>query len=321
MLSEHAFVSSFAMGMMVMAAGPALAQNYPDKPIRIVTGGTGGGNDLVARLIAQGLTGSLGQQVIVDNRPSGTIPQEVVAKARPDGYTLILSGSGFWIVPILQANVLYDPVKDFSPITVPTNTPNILTVHPSLPVKSVKDLVALAKSRPGELNYGAAGLGASAHLGGELFKAVAGVDIVRINYKSVGAALTGLIAGQVHMTFGTAGSLLPHVKSGRLKALAVTSAQPSPLLPDLPTVAASGLPGYDLKQVFGIFAPAKTPEPIINKLHQEIVQLLNRADSKEALTKLGMEIVGSSPDQLAAMVKTDMARWSRVFKDAGVRPE
>ena len=310
----------FPLGMMVFGVGVAVGQNFPSRPLRMLTGGAGRGNDVVARLIAQGLTTSWGQQVIVDNRPSGIIPGEIVSKAQPDGYTMVVSGASFWISPLFQA-APYDPVKDFSPITLPVNTPNILAVNLALPVKSVKELIALAKAKPGELNYGAPGTGSSPHLGGELFKALAGVNIVRINYKSAGAAITDLIAGQVQMTFGNALSVSPHVRSGRVKGLAVTSAQPSPLFPDLPTVAATGLPGYELISPFGIFAPARTPRTIINTINAEIVRILNRPDSQEKLFNLGMEVVGSSPEQLDAMVKSETAKWRKVIRDAGIRAD
>jgi len=299
----------------------SIAQNYPSRPIRVLTGGAGGSNDIVARLIAQGLTQSMGQQVIVDNRPSGTIPAEIVAKARADGYTMLVTGSSFWILPLLRAGIPYDPVADFSPITLPAGTPNVLAVTPSLPVRTVQDLIARARERPRELNYGTTGLGASAHLGGELFKSMAKIDIVRVNYKSVGAALTDLMAGQVHMTFGTAASVMPHARSGKLRALAVTTAQPSALYPELPTVAASGLPGYEMGQMFGVFAPAETPAILVAKLNREIVQLLAKPESKERLFNLGLEAVGSTPAQLAATVKSDMAKWGKVIRDAGIRVE
>jgi tripartite-type tricarboxylate transporter receptor subunit TctC len=320
MLKQRVVVWMLSVGTLALGAGVAESQSFPSRPLRMLTGGAGGGNDVVARLIAQELTASWGQQVIVDNRPSGIIPGEIVSKAQPDGYTMVVSGASFWISPLFQ-DAPYDPVKDFSPITLPVNTPNILAINLALPIKSVKELIALAKAKPGELNYGAPGTGSSPHLGGELFKVLAGVNIVRINYKSAGAAITDLIAGQVQMTFGNALSVSPHVKSGRVKGLAVTSAQPSPLFPDLPTVAATGLPGYELISPFGIFAPARTPRPVINALNAEIVRVLNRPDSKEKLFNLGMEVVGSSPEQLEAMVKSETAKWRKVIKDAGIRAD
>ena len=310
----------FLVGMMIFTSGAVSGQAYPERPIRLVTGGTGGSNDIVARLVAQGLAQSWTQGAIVDNRPSGVIPGEIVAKAKPDGYTLLVTGSSFWISVLLQDTTPYDPVKDFSPITLPVSTPNIVAVHPSLPVQSVNALIALAKARPGDLNYGTTGIGSSAHLGGELFKALARVNIVRVNYRSVGAAMNDLIAGQVQMTFGTAGSVTPHVKSGRLRALAVTSTQPSALFPGLPTVAASGLPEYELIQIFGIFGPANTPKPIVNRLNEEIVRVLNRTDVKEKIFNGGIgEVVGSSPEQLAAKVTSEMAKWGKLIEDAGIR--
>ena len=320
MLKQRVVVWMLSIVTLTLGAGLAESQNFPSRPLRMLTGGAGGGNDVVARLIAQGLTASWGQQVIVDNRPSGVIPGEIVSKAQPDGYTMVVSGASFWISPLFQ-DAPYDPVRDFSPITLPVSTPNILAVNLALPVKSVKELIALAKAKPGELNYGAPGTGSSPHLGGELFKALAGVNIVRINYKSAGAAITDLIAGQVQMTFGNALSVSPHVKSGRIKGLAVTSAQPSPLFPDLPTVAATGLPGYELISPFGIFAPARTPRTIINTINAEIVRILNRPDSQEKLFNLGMEVVGSSPEQLEAMVKSETAKWRKVIKGAGIRAD
>ena len=320
MLNQRAVVWMLSVGTMTLSVGVAEGQNFPNRPLRMLTGGAGGGNDVVARLIAQGLTANWGQQVIVDNRPSGIIPGEIVSKAQPDGYTMVVSGASFWISPLFQ-DAPYDPVKDFSPITLPVNTPNILAVNLALPVKSVKELIALAKAKPGELNYAAPGTGSSPHLGGELFKTLAGVNIMRINYRSAGAAITDLIAGQVQMTFGNALSVAPHVKSGRVRALAVTSAQPSPLFPALPTVAATGLPGYELISPFGIFAPARTSRPVINALNAEIVRVLNRPDSKEMLFNLGMEVVGSSPEQLEAMVKSEVAKWRKVIKDAGIRAD
>jgi hypothetical protein len=306
---------------LAIVAGDLAAQNFPVRPIRILTGGAGGGNDVVARLVGAGLTASWGQQVVVDNRPSGVIPGEITAKAQPDGYTLVLSGASFWISPLFLDKPPYDPVRDFTPITLPVSTPNILAVTQSLPVKTVKDLIALAKAKPGELNYATPGTGSSPHLGGELFKAMSGVNIVRINYKSATASMADLIAGQIQMTFGNAASTAPHAKSGRLKALAVTSAQPSPLFPDLPTVAASGLPGYEMLSLFGIFGPARMQDDIVQKLNREIVRVLNREEVRDLLANGGIEVVGSTPAQLGSAVKSEVAKWGKLIKDAGIRSE
>ncbi len=233
----------FATAALACGVASAVEQAYPVKPIRIVTSGAGGGNDYISRLIAQGLSaGTLGQQVIVDNRASGFAPGEVVAKSPGDGYTLLVIGGSFLITPLLQS-APYDPVRDFAPITLLSTSPNIVVVHASMPVKSVKELIALAKVRPGDLNYASTATGSGSHLAAELFNSLAGVNITRINYKSTGSALTNLIGGEVHLMFPSASSVTTHVKTGRLKALAVTSARPSALVPGLPTVASSGLTG------------------------------------------------------------------------------
>jgi tripartite-type tricarboxylate transporter receptor subunit TctC len=304
-----------SVGLMVSGAGVVSGQNYPNKPIRIVTSEPGGGNDIVARLAAEGLTGSLGQRVIVDNR--GIVAAEIAAKATPDGYTLLIYGSNIWLMPYLRDNVPWDPLRDFAPITVAVNLPNILVVHPSLPVKSVKELVVLAKAKPGELNYAAGTIGVSPHLAAELFKALAGVNIVRVPYKGGGPALNGLIGGEVHLMFPNAGSVMPHIKSGRVRALAVSTAQPSALAPGLPTVAAS-VPGYETGAVICVFAPARTPSAIVDLLNREIVRVLNGAVVKERLFNSGSEVVANSPREFAAFIKSDMARMGKVIRDAGI---
>jgi tripartite-type tricarboxylate transporter receptor subunit TctC len=320
-IKQICITGAASLGIISLASGAAPAAEFPTKPLRIVTGGAGGGNDVVARMVGQGLTAAWAQQVIVDNRPSGLIPGEIVARARPDGYTMVVSGSSFWISPLLHDKPPYDPARDFSPVILPVTTPNVVAVTASLPVKNIRELIALAKARPGELNYGTSGTGSSPHLGGELFKLLAGVNIVRVNYKSAGAALTELISGQVHVTFGNALSVTPHVKAGRLRALAVTSAQPSQLLPDMPTVAASGLPGYELISPFGIFAPAKTPDALTARLNAEIARVLTRPEAREKLFNMGMEVVAGPPPQLAAMVASEMSKWRKVIAEAGIRVE
>ena len=306
---------------MILIAGLACAQNYPNKPVRIVTAGVGGGSDFAARLIAQGISPGLGQQVIVENRPSGVIPGETVAKAVPDGYTLLVSSSVLWLEPLLQGHAPYDAVRDFSPVTLAAKSPNILVVHPSLPVRSVKELIALAKAKPGQLNYAAGATGSSDHLAAELFKAMAGVDIVRVSYKTAATRMADLVGGHVQLSFGSGGTVAAQVKAGRLRALAVTSAQPSALLPDLPTVAASGVPGYEAIQILGVFAPAKTPAPLVSRLHREIVQALAHAGLKQKFLNSGVETVGSSPEQFAAVIQSDMAKWGKLVKTAGIRTE
>ena len=323
--TRRGWLAALLLGLAPFTAARAQVEaNWPTKPIRLLLGfAPGGGSDIVARLVAKSLGDRLGQNVVGDNQPGagGNIAAELAARAVPDGYTLVLSGASFWISPLFVEKPPYDPVRDFSPITMPVSTPNILAVSPSLPVKNVKDLIALAKSRPGELNYGTPGAGSSPHLGGELFKAMAGVNIVRINYKSATTSISEVIAGQIQMTFGNAASVAPHAKSGRIKALAVTSAQPSALFPDLPTVAATGLPGYEMLSLFGIFGPPKMPEAIVEKLNREIVRVINRAEVKDLLANAGIEVVGSTPAQLATSTKAEVAKWGKVIKDAGIRSE
>ena len=305
-------------GMIVFGSGVVCGQDFPNKLIRIVTSPPGGGADFVARLMAQALSGPLGQPVVIDNRQTPLIP-EIVSKAPPDGYALALVGQGFWVAPFLEKTT-YDPVRDFAPITLTNRSPNILVVHPSLPVKSIKDLIALAKAKPGELNYGSSPRGSTPHLAAELFKSMAGVNIVRVGYKGAVQALNDVIAGQVQLTFATAAGVSPYIKAGRLRALAVTSAQPTVLAPGVPTVAAT-LPGYESISTQSILAPAKTPAAIINRLNQEMVRVLNSADIKEKLLAAGVEAYGTSPEELWATMKAEMARMGKVIKDAGIRNE
>ncbi len=312
---------TFMVGMLVFGSGAAVGQSYPSKPIRIVTAQVGGGNDFAARLIAQGLSRNLGQSVIVDNRGGSVIiSADLVAKALPDGYTLLLYGNNMWLLPFMRDNVRYDTVNDFSPVTLAVSSPNILVVHPSLPAKSAKELIALAKAKPGELNYGAA-VGGVAHIAAELFRAMAGIDIVHVPYKGGGPALTDVIAGQLQLMFPTAGAVAPHFKSGRLKPLGITSAKPSALFPDLPPIAATGLPGYESLSRFAIFAPAKTSPAIIKLLNQEIVRVLQNAEVKQKFNNVGIETVGSSPEQLSATIKSEMDTLGRVIRKAGIRAE
>jgi tripartite-type tricarboxylate transporter receptor subunit TctC len=261
----------------------------------------------------------LGQQVIVENRGGGVIPGEVVSKAAPDGYTLLLYGATIWTGPLLQKTP-YEPAS-FAPITLVARAPNLLVVTPALPVKSVKELIALAKARPGELNYSSSAIGTTSHLAGELFKSMAGVNIARIGYKEGGSEMADLVSGQVQMSFGTPGAVGALVKSGKLRALAVTSPQPSLLFPGLPTVALSGLPGFEAGTTYGVWAPARTSETIINRLHQEIVRFISTAEGKERLLSAGTEPVGSSPEQFAAAINSEVARLRKVIKEAGIRAE
>lgn len=306
------------IGTTVLAATVACGQEFPGKPIRIYTSEAGGGNDVVSRLIAQGIAPPLGQPVIVENR--GIVGYELVAKAPPDGYTLLIQGAPFWVGPLLQKTP-YDPVADFSPITLAIRQPNEVVVNIHLPVKSIRELIALARARPGELNYAAVSIGSSSHLAAELFKSMAGVKVVGIVYKNNALAFADVMAGQVQLFFVSAASVAPYVKSARLRALAVASAAPSPLAPGLPTVSASGLPGFESVSMAGVFAPARTPAATVERLRMEIVQVLNRQEVKERLFNIGVETVGSSPEELATTVKSEMAKLGKVIRDAGIRVE
>ncbi len=312
-------VRAFAGTLTVFATGAAFGQDaYPNRLIRILTSEAGSTNDIVARIVARGLTVSLGQQAIVENR--GGPAADVVARAPADGYSILLYGSSVWVLPYFR-RMSYDPLRDLSPISSAYSQAIVLLVHPSLPVKSVKELMALAKARPGELNYSAGTIAATPHLAMELFKYMSGLDIVRINYKGTAPAVNALLAGEVQVMFTGAGSIMAHVKSGRLRALAVTTAERSPLTPGLQTVAESGLPGYEFTSVVGIFAPAKTPPAIVNLLSQEIVKIIRKPEVNEMLFESGVAALGSAPEDFAARVKADIDRWRKVIQDTGIRVE
>jgi tripartite-type tricarboxylate transporter receptor subunit TctC len=299
-----------------LTAGVQAQQDYPNKPIRIVSSAPGGAEDFVSRLIAQGISGPLGQPVIIDNR-GGTLRFEIVAKAPSDGYTLLVASSPFYLEPLLRKTA-YDAIKDFAAVTMVDRAPNLLVLHPTVQANSVKELIALGKAKPGQINYGSGSTGSSTHLAGELFKSMAGVNFVRVPYKSGGAAVTDLLGGHVQLMFATPASATPHVKAGKLKALAVTSAEPSPLTPGVPTIAASGLPGYEIIGLDAVYAPAQTPSAVVTRLNQEIVRYLKTNEARDKFLSIGSEVVGSSPEQLAAVIKADVARISKLIKDAGI---
>ena len=304
----------------IVGAHAVAADAWPNRPVRIVTSEPGGGSDFTARVVAQGLTQSLGQQVIVDNRAGTVTAAQIMTRAGGDGYTLLSYNNSLWTLPLLQP-MFYDVLRDFIPVTLATRSPNILVTHPSVPVASVRELVAYAKTNPGALNYASGTVGSTNHLAAELFKALAGVNISRIGYKGSGFAVNDLIGGQVQLMFATSGSIAPHVKSGRLHALAVTSAQPSALAPGLPTVAASGVPGYEAVTMYGLYAPANTPDPIINKLNREAARFLQTPDIKDKLFGAGVETVGDTPQEFSTAIRADIARLAKVIKDAGIRAE
>jgi tripartite-type tricarboxylate transporter receptor subunit TctC len=302
---------------IALECGAASGNRYPAKPLRIVTSEAGGGNDVQARLLAQGLTRALGEQVVVENRPSGVIPGDVVAKAAPDGYTLLFYNNALWTAPLLQP-APYVTARDFAPITTVATAPNVLVVNATLPANSVAELVALARTKPGALNYGSAGNGASNHLAAELFKAMARIDIIRVNYKGAGPALTALLAGELQLMFPTAGAVMPHIRADRLKALAVTSLEPTALFPGLPTVAAV-LSGYESMSLYGMFAPAGTSPAIVTRVNAELMRFLGEPDIREKFFNAGLEVAGSSPEQLAAAIKSEISRLSTLINDVGIR--
>jgi len=301
-------------------AAPAAAQTFPQKPIRIMTSAVGGAGDIGARLIASGFAESLGQQGIVENRSgSGIVSIETVLRAKPDGYTLLIHGSITWLLPFMRETPPWDPVRDFSHITLATMAPSLLVVHPSLPVKSVPELVALAKARPGQLNYASGSTGVISHLAGELFKSMTGTNIVRVPYGGTGPGLNALISGEIHMMFPAAFSGTPHVRSGRLRALAVATLKPTELAPGLPTLSAVGLPGFESGAATAVHAPAGTPAAIVTRLNQAIVALLTKPEVKEKMFRSGSEVIANTPEEFAARLKADMARWGKVIKDADIR--
>lgn len=308
-------------GLLITGMGAASAQTYPVKPIRIIASDAGGGSDIATRIIAQSITAPLGQPVLVENRAGGVIAGETVAKAPPDGYTILFYGNALWLLSLMRSKVPYDTLRDFAPISLGIVSPSVLTVHPSLPVKSVKDLIAMAKARPGQLNYASPAIGTSTHMAMELFKSMAGVNIVRVAYKGGGAAFNDLLAGQVDLAFVVTTLAAPNIKSGRLRGLAISSAAPSPLLPGVPTVAATGLPGYESLALVAYFAPAKTPDAIINRLNQEIVRALARPEIKEKFIAMGVEGVGTTPEELTNLIKSEIVKWGKVIKEAGIRDE
>jgi len=319
-------VRLLALALSIAACSSAAsAQNYPAKPIRLIAPfPPGGSTDLLARIMAQKLDEALGQQVVVENRAGagGNIGVEYVAKSAPDGYTLVFGHIGtFGFGPSLYQKLPYDPVKDFAPITLCAMVPNMLVVHPALPARTVKELVALAKARPGQMNYGSSGNGSASHLATEYFKLLSKTEITAIPYKGTGPLVTDLIAGQTSLTITGVPPLYPFVQSGRLRGIAVGSVKRLALMPDLPTIAEAGVPGYESSTWFGPLAPVKTPREIVVRLNTEILKILQRPDIKSRFASEGAEGLGSTPEEFGAYIKSEIDRWGKVIKAAGVRPE
>lgn len=299
----------------------AIAQDYPSKPIRfIVPFPPGGATDTFARILGQKMTDSWGQQVVIDNRPGagGNIAAELAAKSPADGYTIIIVGMSHAVNVSLYKKIAYDPVKDFAPITQVASVESFLVVHPSLPVKSVKELIALAKARPGQLNYGSGGNGAPGHLAGELFKMLAGINMVHVPYKGA-QSMVGLLNGDHAVEFNNLITVGAHIKSGKVRVLAVGSAKRSPLMPEVPAMREAGVPGYEKVQWFGVLAPAGTPQPIISKLNAEMVRALRLPDVTKRLRDLGSEPVANSPEQFDVLIKSEIKKWAKVIKEVGIR--
>jgi tripartite-type tricarboxylate transporter receptor subunit TctC len=311
----------FMAALLVAPAGGALAQAqaYPSKPIRVIVPfPPGGSTDFLARIVGQKLTAAWGQQVIIDNRPGagGTVGAAEAARAAPDGYTLLMGAVHHEIATSVYAKLPYDFQKDFAPITTVAIVPNVLVVNPSIPVHSVKELIAYAKANPGKLTYGSAGMGTAHHLIGEQFNLQAGVDILHVPYKGSAPAVADLIAGQVSLMYDTVSSCLPHIKAGKLRPLGVATAKRSASLPDVPTIAEAALPGFEVTTWFGFVAPAKTPAEIITKLNTEIVKILNMPDVRERLLAAGSEPVGNTPEQMAAQIARETAAFAKIVKQA-----
>ena len=320
------FAKTTLSGIAILALGtavhPASAQNFPVKPIRFVVPlAAGGPGDVLARAIGQKLSERVGQPVVIDNRPGANtnVGTELVAKAPPDGYTLLATASTLTINPSLYATLPYDPLRDFAPITLIASTPLILVVHPSLPVKSVKELIALTKSKPGQINYGSAGNGSTLHLAGEMFNSLAGVKLVHVPYKGVTNAFSDLLGGQISIMFPGAPIALPQVKAGKLRALGTTGARRTAAAPELPPISESGLPGYEVSVWYGVLAPAGTPAAVINRHHSEISKIVQLPEIKERWAVLGAEAVHNTPGQFAAFLKTDLGKWAKVVRDSGAK--
>ena len=308
-----------------MAAGPATAADvYPSKTIRLVVPfAPGGGSDIVARLLSPKMTEALGQTVVVDNRAgaSANLGAAVVAKAAPDGYTLLLANANYTINPSLFKSLPFDPVREFAPVALLANVTNVLAIHPSIPAKSVKELISFAKAHPGQLNFASPGNGTSSHLAGELFRQVAKIEVVHIPYKGATPAITDLIAGQVSFTMASVLSVLPYAKQGRLRMLAVTTAKRSGALTDIPTISEAGLPGFEVSNWYGILATGGTPRPAVDRLNSELARIARVPDLAEKLAAQGADPATGTPEEFERFIQAELKKWSAVVRSAGINPE
>ena len=324
-LTRRTLLGGASLAAMAPPLPAAFAQAYPSRPIRFIVPFAAGAGvlDIMARLVGQHLGQSLGQQAIIDNRPGagGNVGAEVAAKAAPDGYTMLMGAVALVVSPYLYARLPFDPLTDLAPVTQVNSAPLMLVVHPSLPVTSVAELIAYAKARPGQLNYGSGGVGATPFLATELFKSMAGIDVVHVPYKGGAPALADLVAGQLSFMIENVPGTLPFVKDGKLRALAITSRQRLALVPELPTMEEAGVPGYEMIGWNGIFVPKATPPEIVARLNAELVKVLRSTEVGEQLARLGAVPVGDTPEQFGAFVKAESARWGKIIKDLGIKPE
>jgi tripartite-type tricarboxylate transporter receptor subunit TctC len=321
-MKRYAVVLSLAL--LGGAVECALAQKYPDRPVRLVVASSpGGASDILARLLAQKLGEQLGQQVVVDNRggASGVIGTDIVAKATPDGYTLLIIQPSLTINPSMVRKLPYDAVRDFAPVSCVVDAVQIVTVNPAVAAKGVKDLIALAKAKPGQLTFGSPGIGTSPHMTAELFKQTAGVDMPQVVFKGSGPAFISLISGEISVMVSTALSAMPHVRSGRIRALGVTAAKRVQILPDVPTLTESGVPGFVVSQWFGILAPAGTPRPVVDRLYQALTRGASSPDFRERMTAQGVEVVNRKPEEFAGLIRREIAQFAKVIKTAGIKPQ
>jgi len=314
-----------ASACLAFSAAESPAQEYPSKPVRIIVGFVpGGGTDILARMVAQKLDESFGQRVVVENRPGASqiIASELVAKAAPDGHTLIMVSAAFTVTPALQRKLPFDTVRDFQPIAMVARAPNTVVIHPSVPARSVKELVALARAKPGLLTFGSSGVGTPSHLSGVLLGVLAKVQVTHIPYKGVGQAFTDVVGGQIHMLFPTTSAAIPFIKAGRLVPLGVTTLQRSALLPELPTIAESGLPGFEVSSWFGLVGPAGMPRAVVMKLNEGVARALKDAVVRDTITaQLGAEPVGGSPEDFVATISTELVKWKKLAEAGGIKPE
>ena len=318
-MTRALLLTALCMGMLPVSGW---SQAFPVKPVRIVTAEPGGGNELAARILAQELTQAFGQQVIVESRggANGALAAQAVAKAPPDGYTWLIYSNSLWVLPLIK-DLPWDVWRDFAPVALLAQSPTLLVVHPSLPVRSVADLIELARTRPGELNYSSGSTGAVVHLAPELFKTMTKTDIVRVRYKGTGPALLALMSGEVQLMFPVAGSVTHYVKTGKVRALAITSAQRSALAPQLPTLAEAGLPRYEAAAGYGLFAPAKTPAALIARVSEPAIRALQMPEVKQRFLNAGIEPIGGPGDRLEATMRADVAKWGKLVRDNAIKDD